>query len=91
MTEYLDCVQFKKKKDGGWRAIKLGYAKKNDKGGLDVTLDCLPLPNDQGFTSFTITKQQERQEQRAQSYQAPQSESPEPSRHSDPIDDDIPF
>lgn len=94
MTEYLDVVQFKKKQAGGWRAIKLGYAKKNDKGGLDVTLDALPLANDQGFTSFTISKRQERDgyqqnaKQNAQQFQEPHSENPAPQGD---IDSDIPF
>lgn len=88
MSEYLDCVQFKKKQAGGWRAIKLGYAKKNDKGGLDVTLDCLPLPNDQGFTSFTIMKREERQQQRESHAPPPERAAVDPH---DPLDDSVPF
>lgn len=63
MSDYLDVVQFKKnERTGKWRRINLGYAKKNDKGQLDVYLDALPMPDSEGSCRITIAKREERQQ-----------------------------
>ena len=59
MADYLEVVQFKQRGDK-WRAQRLGYAKKNDKGALNVYLDALPIPDHEGQVRLTIQKQQER-------------------------------
>ena len=42
MSDFMDVLSFKEKKAGGWRVVRLGYAKPSDKGGMDVYLDALP-------------------------------------------------
>lgn len=76
----LEVGQFRKGANDKWRFVKLGYAKKNDKGQLNVYLDALPLPDEKGC-SLVI---QERREQ----------SQPEPQRGGGPmgdIEDIIPF
>ena len=80
MSDYLEVVQFRKQGDK-WRAQRLGSAKKNDKGQLNVYLDALPIPDSEGNVRLTIQQKQERGQQR----DAGQS-------HSQlGIDDEIPF
>jgi len=89
---FLDVIQWKKTAAGKDRPVKLGYAERKTYNGvtkLEVTLDCLPLPNERGFTSFTITKRQERETHR--DFPIEQSETPAPPPHHDPIDDEIAF
>ena len=61
MSDYLDVGQFKQTKAGKWRFVKLGSAKKNDKGQLDVWLDALPIADAEGQCRLTISKRQERE------------------------------
>ena len=42
----LEVVSFKQLPSGKWMAVKCGYAKKNDKGQLNVYLDAIPAPRD---------------------------------------------
>jgi len=63
MSDYLDVVQFKKnERTGKWRRTNLGYAKKNDKGQIDVYLDALPMPDSEGSCRITIAKREDRQQ-----------------------------
>ena len=62
MTDYLDVGQFKQTKAGKWRFVRLGSAKKNDKGQLDVWLDALPIADKEGTVRLTIAKREEKQE-----------------------------
>jgi hypothetical protein len=80
MSDYLECVQFKKQGDK-WRATRLGSAKKNDKGQLIVYLDSLPIPDAEGNVRLTIQAKQERDERPQQSA---------PAQRQD-LDDEIPF
>lgn len=82
MSEYLDVGQFKQTKAGKWRFIKLGSARKNDKGQLDVYLDALPISDAEGQCRLTISKRQEREGGQEQ-YSAPQGNGG--------LDDEIPF
>lgn len=61
MSDYLDVGQFKQTKNGKWRFVRLGSAKKNDKGQLDVYLDALPISDAEGNCRLTIAKRQERE------------------------------
>lgn len=80
MSDFLDVKQFRQV-NGKWRATKLGYAKKNDKGQLNVYLDALPIPDAEGCR-LTIEKRQDRDDR--------QQDSQQPSGGGD-IDDEIPF
>jgi len=83
MTDYLDVGQFHKNESSGkWRFQRLGYAKKNDKGGLDVYLDALPIPGPYGVR-LSINKREERPQQNQGYNRAPAS--------SGGMDDEIPF
>lgn len=56
----LEAVQFHKKRDGGWRVQNVGFAQKNDKGGIDLILTSLPLPTGEGMAKVVIQQRQER-------------------------------
>lgn len=58
MSDFLDVKQFRQV-NGKWRATKIGYAKKNDKGQLNIYLDALPLPDAEGCR-LTVERRQER-------------------------------
>lgn len=45
MSDFLEVLAFRKKKDGKWASDNLGYAKASEKGGYDLTLFTLPAPN----------------------------------------------
>lgn len=57
----LDVVSFKQLPSGKWMAVKCGYAKKNDKGDLNIYLDAIPAPKGDQY-HLVVTKRQERQE-----------------------------
>lgn len=59
MSDFLDVISFRDKKDGGKTPHRIGYAKQGDKG-MNVYLDSLPLPDKDGRVSFLITVQRER-------------------------------
>lgn len=56
MSEYFDCILFKKTKNDKTFAVKLGTAKKRDDGGFNVYLDALPT----GDGSFAIVPQRDK-------------------------------
>lgn len=85
MADYLDVVQFKER-DGKWRPNRLGYAKKNDKGQLNVYFDVMPIPDHEGSVRFVIQKPQERDSQ-----QSAPSNGSNAAMSGREIDDDIPF
>lgn len=59
MSEFQDVGQFHKNdKTGKWRFQRLGYAKRNDKGGLDIYLDALPISGPYGVR-MVVTERQE--------------------------------
>lgn len=67
MSDYLDVKQFRQV-NGKWRATRLGYAKKNDKGQLNVYLDALPIPDAEGCR-LTIERREDRDDrQQSQGY-----------------------
>lgn len=87
MSDYLDVGQFKQTKAGKWRFVRLGSAKKNDKGQLDVWLDALPIADAEGQCRLTISKRQERDGQ-----DNGQREQPQSGGYGKPdLDDEIPF
>lgn len=83
MSDFLDVISFRDKKDGGKTPHRIGYAKQGDKG-MNVYLDSLPLPDKEGRVSLLITAQRERGGGRptAQPKRLPQQ---------DEFDDTIPF
>ena len=83
----LEVGQFRKGANDKWRFVKLGYAKKNDKGQLNVYFDALPLPDEKGC-SIVI---QERKEQYQSGDPAGTVTSGSTSGASLGIDDEIPF
>ena len=83
MSDYLEVVQFKKRGEK-WRVIRLGSAKKNDKGGLDVWLDSLPIADAEGGVRLTIQAKQDKEEGYSR-----REEPRQPARHD--LDDAIPF
>jgi hypothetical protein len=87
MSEYLDVGQFKQTKGGKWRFVRLGSAKKNDKGQLDVWLDALPIPDAEGQCRLSIAKRQERD---GGKFPGPNDNVPMPHGLGS-IDDEIPF
>ncbi len=74
----LEVVQFRKAGDK-WKPVRLGGAKKNEKGQLNVYLDALPLGDENGNVRFVIQERQERRD-----FQAPEQTQQQ-------LDDDIPF
>lgn len=56
----LEVIQFRKAGEK-WKPVRLGFAKKNDKGQLNVYLDALPLPDEKGC-SFVIQPRRERED-----------------------------
>ena len=76
----LEVGQFRKGANDKWRFVKLGYAKKNDKGQLNVYLDAYPLPDEKGC-SFVI--QARKEQDRPQAGSANTRDMPD--------DSDIPF
>lgn len=58
----LEVVQFRKMGEK-WKPVRLGGAKKNDRGQLTVYLDALPLPDAEGNVRLTIQPRQERQQE----------------------------
>lgn len=57
--EYLDVISFRPRGDGKPFAHKIGSAKKNDKGGLNLYLDSLPLPDKDGRVSLLVAPPRE--------------------------------
>lgn len=45
MSDLLEAISFRKKRDGKWTADNLGFAKPSEKGGYDITLFALPAPS----------------------------------------------
>lgn len=86
MSEFMDVGQFKQKKDGGWRFVKMGAAKDDGKGGLKVYLDALPISDEQGRCTMSIVPQRERDNSSPGTRQI--SSAPE-SR--EPFDSEVPF
>lgn len=80
--EYLDVISFRKRGDKPY-AHKIGSAKANGKGGFNVYLDSLPLPDTDGRVSLLISPRLEkgRRDEIAPRRPAQRSE----------MDDEIPF
>lgn len=57
--EYLDVISFRKRGDKPY-AHKIGSAKANGKGGWNVYLDSLPLPDQDGRVSLLISPRQDK-------------------------------
>lgn len=80
MSDYFDCIAFRKTRNDKTKAVRLGAAKKRDDGGFNVYLDALPVPEN-GSYGFSIVPQRERTTGgKAHSYDAPRD-----------LDDEIPF
>lgn len=56
MSDYFDCIAFKKTKNDKTFAVRLGSAKKRDDGGFNVYLDAFPV----GDGSFSIVPQRDK-------------------------------
>ena len=78
MSEYFDCIIFKKTKNDKTFARQIGSAKKRDDGGFNVYLDALPPDG-----NFAILPQKERGEKRGASAK--------PAPNNGGFDDEIPF
>lgn len=62
----LEVVQFVQRGEK-WKANRLGYAKRNDKGQLNVYLDVMPIPqvrNGETSVSLVIQERQQRDDSR---------------------------
>lgn len=85
----LEIVSFRRKKDGGWQAVRVdGIAEKNDKGDLNITLFTIPAATD-GAIRLVVKRREERDGggyQRA----APPSQPPA-SNYASPPSSEIPF
>lgn len=81
MIDFWEVGQFKEKRGGGKRFVRLGYAKPKDDGGFYVNLDALPIPDEQGRVSIAVNRPRDRND-------GP-SERPQPQGGS--MDDEIPF
>jgi hypothetical protein len=60
MSDFWDLGQFKEKRGGGKRFVRLGYAKQKDDGGFWLTFDALPVPDKDGNVSVAVNKPRER-------------------------------
>lgn len=69
MTEIFDAITFRPKKEGGFRAVKIGFAFLSEKGGMDIYLDALPLQNDRGNVVIAVRPQRERDNRPQGSYE----------------------
>ena len=56
---YMDVISFRERGDTKF-AHKIGSAKSNGKGGMNVYLDSLPLPDKDGRVSLLISPRQEK-------------------------------
>lgn len=81
----LEVVQFRKQGDK-WRPQRLGYAKKNDKGQLQVYLDALPIPDGEGNVRLVVQERQ--QQQSRETYSQPVSDT---TASAGGLEDEIPF
>lgn len=85
---YMDVGQFKEKKAGGWRFVKMGVAKDNGKGGLNLYMDALPISDNQGRCNMSIVPQRERERDATSPGARQITETPEAR---EPFDSDAPF
>jgi hypothetical protein len=60
MSDFWELGQFKEKRGGGKRFVRLGYAKQKDDGGFWLTFDALPVPDKDGNVSVSVNKPRER-------------------------------
>lgn len=87
MSDFLEVLAFRKKRDGKWATDNLGYAKASDKGGYDLTLFTLPAPNIyEGNAFYRISVRPPRTKQNSA---RPNNAKPQDSQA--PLDDEIPF
>lgn len=90
MTERYDAVISRKDKDGKTRYTKIGAAfpAKGDRGGFNIVLDALPMPNAEGQAWISLYVPKERDE--APSRPASQRTGSAGAANGD-MNDDIPF
>jgi hypothetical protein len=81
MSDYFDCILFKKTKNDKTFAVKIGSAKKRDDGGFQVYLDALPT----GDGSFAIVPQ------KARETRPPSNATNRFNQGPSELDDEIPF
>lgn len=81
--EYMDVISFRQRGDKPY-AHKIGSAKANGKGGINVYLDSSPLPDKDGRVSLLISPRQEKSGGRP----APRTAT---ATHRDEMDEEIPF
>lgn len=81
--EYMDVISFRKRGDKPY-AHKVGSAKSNGKGGMNVYLDSLPLPDPDGRVSLLISPRQDKAG-------GGRPASRPAARNNDDFDDSIPF
>lgn len=85
VDEYMDVISFRQRGDKPY-AHKIGSAKANGKGGINVYLDSSPLPDKDGRVSLLISPRMEKGgggDRRPAARPAP--------RRDDMEDSDIPF
>lgn len=59
MSDYFDCVAFRKTKNDKVIGVRLGSAKKRDDGGFNVYLDAIPGPEGNQY-NFSIVPPREK-------------------------------
>ena len=85
MSDWMDVISFRDR-GGKNYAHKIGSAKENDKGGINVYLDSLPIPDKDGRVSLLISARRERDGGRPE--KNPERRTP---RRDEFDDDQIPF
>lgn len=83
----LEVICFREKKDGGFYPVRLGYARKNDKGALELYLDAIPAPEKYGKWKLIVQKQQDRQQRTEQ----PAPQPAQPPQYDEDLNDSVPF
>lgn len=88
MSERKDIMTPRKKSDGGTYWVKIGTAWFNDKGGIQLVFDALPLPDSEGRVVANLFDPKPRDgAQRDQQHRQNLGSGP---RAGD-LDDDVPF
>jgi hypothetical protein len=93
MSDFWELGQFKEKRGGGKRFVRLGYAKQKDDGGFWLTFDALPVPDKDGNVSVSVNPPRERDDSQQGYTPGPRqtiAERPQPQGGMD-MDSEIPF
>jgi hypothetical protein len=88
MSDFWELGQFKEKRGGGKRFVRLGYAKQKDDGGFWLTFDALPVPDKDGNVSVSVNKPRERNDSQQGYSSASQGSAPQRGMG---MEDEIPW